>query len=418
MKQGKRNSALEPYRVLDLTDEKGFLCGKILADLGADVIKIEKPGGNSGRNIGPFNKDIPGLERSLYWLAYNSNKRSITLNIETSDGKQIFSQLVKEAGFVIESFPIGYMEKLGLGFHDLNQLNRNVILISITPFGQTGPHKDYLASDIVSAAMGGGMFLTGDTDRPPVRIGVPQAELHASTQAAAAAMIAHYHRQKTGRGQHVDVSIQQSLIMTTFNALAFWALHHEVVGRGGQYRTGLSTSVRLRQTWPCKDGYVSYILIGGVLGAKDNRLLSKWMDDEEMGDELFRKFEWENLSIRDMTIELQQKLEEPLLNFFINHTKLELYEGAAKRGIKLYPVYTPQELLENPQLQARDFWIKMEYPELSDNITFPGDFIKLSETPLRSNRRAPRIGEHNLEVYGELGLTAREIVMLKEGKII
>ena len=148
---------------LDLTDEKGFLCGKILADLGADVIKIERPGGDPSRRIGPFWGDIADPEKSLYWFAYNSNKRGITLNIETADGKEIFKKLVKTSDFVIESFPPGYMETLGLGYSTLSNIKDGIILTSITPFGQTGPYRDYQASDIVVMGMAGMLYLTGDS---------------------------------------------------------------------------------------------------------------------------------------------------------------------------------------------------------------------------------------------------------------
>ena len=198
MKQ--KDKMLSPYRVLDLTDEKGMLCGKILGDLGADVIKIEKPGGDLARNIGPFYHDIPDPEKSLFWFGYNTNKRGITLNINTADGKEIFGNLVKMADFVIESFPPGFMDELALGYSSLREINPRIILTSITPFGQTGPRKDYKASDIVSLALGGFMSLTGDVDRAPLRISVEQACCHAGAQAAVASLIAHYDRELTGEG--------------------------------------------------------------------------------------------------------------------------------------------------------------------------------------------------------------------------
>ncbi|MFC1948616.1 CoA transferase [Chloroflexota bacterium] len=163
----KPDGMLSPYRALDLTDEKGLLCGKILADLGADVIKIERPGGDPARNIGPFYHDEPDPEKSLYWFAYNTSKRGITLDIETTDGKEIFKQLVKNADFIIESFPPGYLDSIGLGYSALEKIKPDIILISITPFGQTGPYKDYKTSDIVAWAMGGEMAPFGDPDRPP-----------------------------------------------------------------------------------------------------------------------------------------------------------------------------------------------------------------------------------------------------------
>jgi crotonobetainyl-CoA:carnitine CoA-transferase CaiB-like acyl-CoA transferase len=188
------DSLLSPFRALDLTDEKGFLCGRILGDLGADVIKIEKPGGDPARDIGPFYHDIPDPEKSLFWFAFNANKRGITLDIENPDGQEIFKQLVKSADFAIESFPPGYMDSLGLGYLALSEINPKIILTSITPFGQTGPYKDYKASDLIAMAMGGQMYLCGDPDRPPVRVSFPQAYCHAGAQGAMGTMIAHIHR--------------------------------------------------------------------------------------------------------------------------------------------------------------------------------------------------------------------------------
>ncbi|HJX35875.1 MAG TPA: CoA transferase, partial [Dehalococcoidales bacterium] len=168
------------YRVLDLTNENGYLCGKILGDMGADVIKIEPPRGDSGRKIGPFYRQVPDMEKSLYWYAYNLNKRGITLDIETEDGRQILSRLIKKADFLIESYPTGYLDKLGLTFAKIHELNPRIVMTSITPFGRTGPYKDYKGSDLVVMAMSGLMYITGDPDTAPLRISFPQAFLLAS----------------------------------------------------------------------------------------------------------------------------------------------------------------------------------------------------------------------------------------------
>jgi len=189
MDQGKESQKegglLSPYRVLDLTDEKGLLCGKLLADLGADVIKVEKPGGDQARNIGPFYHDIVSPETSLFWFAYNTNKRSITLDFETRDGRGIFEKLVKTADFVVESFPPDYLAGLGLDYGSLAKINPRIIVASITAFGHTGPYARYKGSDIVVFAMGMLMSQTGDRDRPPLQVSFPQSFLNASGDAAA-----------------------------------------------------------------------------------------------------------------------------------------------------------------------------------------------------------------------------------------
>ena len=261
---------LDGCRVLDLTDEKGFLCGRVLGDLGADVIKVEPPGGTPSRNIGPFYHDIPHPEKSLYWFAYNANKRGITLDIETADGRQIFEKLAMKADLVIESFQAGRLDELGLGYHALAQVNPRIIMVSITPFGQTGPYKDYKASDIVAVAMGGEMYVTGEPDRAPLRISFPQAYLHAGVTAAVAALIAYYHCRKVGEGQHVDVSICESMLSFSGNVAAFWYMLKENLKRYGAFRAGTAGGAITRLLWPCQDGYVMYTIMGTPSGARSN----------------------------------------------------------------------------------------------------------------------------------------------------
>src|SRR5919106_2151603 len=199
MSAGEDAGMLSPYRVLDLTDERGILCGKIFADLGADVIQVEPPGGSSARRIGPFYHDEVHLERSLYWWAYAANKRSITLNLSTSDGRALLTRLIQSAHFLIESFAPGHMASLNLGYEALAAINPALIVVSITPFGQDGPYVHYQASDLIGMGMAGFMYLTGDPDRPPVRVGVPHFYLHGSAAGATGAMIAHAQRVHTGR---------------------------------------------------------------------------------------------------------------------------------------------------------------------------------------------------------------------------
>ncbi len=206
---------LSPYRVLDLSTERGVLCGQILGDLGADVIKIEPPGGSPARRLGPFYRDTPNPNGSVFWWAYNRNKRSITLDITSSDGQAILRRLVARAHFLIESDTPGTLAAYGLGYDDLAALNPALVYVSITPFGQDGPKAHYADSDLIILAAGGPLVLTGDDDRPPVRVSVPQAYLHASAEAAVAALIAHHERQRSGRGQHVDVSAQQAVAQAT-----------------------------------------------------------------------------------------------------------------------------------------------------------------------------------------------------------
>ena len=409
---------LEGYRALDLTDDKGFLCGRILGDLGCDVIKVESPGGDSSRRIGPFYRDIPDPEKSLYWFAYNANKRGITLNIESEDGKEIFKKLAKKVHFVIESYPPGYMDSLDLGYSSLSQINPAIILTSITPFGQTGPYARYKVSDIVEMGMCGLMYLCGDPDRPPTRISFPQAYLHGGAEAAVQTMVAHYYRETTEQGQWVDVSIQQSVFMATFNAPWFWELNQVILKRAGAWRTGLTTGVLQRQIWHCKDGYVNFPVYGGALGARTNRRLAEWMDKEGMSDDFLREIDWDKFDMGQVTQEVWSHMERLMVKFFQAHTKEELYGEALRLNIMIYPVSTPKDIAGNRQLEIREYWLQVEHPELGETLTYPGAAIKASLTPTQIRRRAPLIGEHNEEIYGELGLSKGDLVILKQTGVI
>ena len=411
---------LAPCRVLDLTDEKGFLCGKLLGDFGADVIKIEPPGGDPSRNLGPFYKDAPDAEKSLYWFAYNCNKRGITLNLETEEGQKIFKNLAEKADVVLESFSPGYLASLGLNYTALSTGNPRLIVSSITPFGQDGPYWDYKASDLVLMAMSGVQYLYGDPDRPPVRISFPQAYLHASCEAFVGTLTALYYRELTCLGQQVDVSAQESAMWAMFNALPTWDMNKTNLKRNGPFRGGLSKpGVVLSHTWRCKDGFVGFMVQGGKSGEKTNKALVDWMNREGMANDFLNQVDWSNYDFSTTTQEFHNQIQEPIATFFLAHTQKELFAESIRRGIMLYPANTTKDICEDPQLNARGFWQHVEHPELQGQLTYPGAFLKASTANLNIRRRAPLIGEHNLEIYNEeIGLSREEMVTLKQAGII
>jgi len=417
METGK--ALLNSRRVLDLTDEKGFLCGKILADLGADVIKIEKPGGDKARNTGPFYHDTSDPQKSLYWFAYNLNKRGITLNIETDEGRRLFTRLIQTADFVIESFAPGYLDSLGLSYSKLNEINPRIIVTSISPYGQTGHYRNYKASDIEVMAMGGLMYITGNPDQPPLRISTPQAFLLASAHGAAASMIAHFYRETSGEGQYVDVSAQECVLWEIANAIPLWELNHNILKRAGSYIAGRWTGTKQRLLWKCKNGYVLFYILGGAFGVKTNRAIVKWMEEEKIAPDHMKNFNWDAFDMATQTQEMQDQIEIHISRLFSMFTKEKLYEEALKRGIMLCPVNNSNDIIENTQLKERNYWVNIYHPELSTYIKYPGAFAKLSETPIHISHRAPLIGEHNQEVYqGELGLSNSELsALLKTGVI-
>jgi len=412
MAQQSTQSLLEPYRVLDLTEGGYLLAGKVLADLGADVIKIEPPGGSPSRDIGPFYQNIQDREKSLFWFAYNTNKRSITLDIETNDGKDVFRKLVKRADFVLESFPPGYLDGLGLGYEALREINPGIIMTSITPFGTTGPYADYKASDLIISAMSGFLGTCGVAERPPVWVSFPQATLHAGNYAAAASMIAHWHREITGEGQHIHVSAQQCMVLLLYGTPRWWEF--QGIER---YSPRIGGHLRFPKAWPginliytCKDGEVLLFVQGGasVVHHTSSIQLVKYMAENNMASEWLRNFDWVwGFNATDITQETLERIESEVSRFLLTKTKNELYEEALKRRILLAPFADARDVYENPQLQARDFWVDVEHPELGNKITYCGPFVKLSQAPLRIRSRPPLIGEHNKEVYEELKLPGR-----------
>ncbi len=417
--QGGIDFLLAPYRVLDLTDDRGLLCGKILADLGADVLQIEPPGGSPARNIGPFYGDDPRPEKSLYWWAYAANKRSITLDLEQRDGRALLERLVEKADFLIESHAPGYLEDLGLGYEHLAGINPRLVMVSITPFGQDGPYSNYQASDIVGMALGGFMYLTGDEDRAPIRISFPHFYLHGGAAGAAAAMLAHTHRVTTGEGQYVDVSCQQAVAKTLAHAPQMWDIEGVILKRMGVFRQ-TSGENRVRINWPCKDGYVNYMVQGGSV-AYSTRALLAWMQEDGFEVTGLEAIDWEEMGYGAITPELMAQLGEPLGEFFNGHTRAELVQGSLDRRILLFPVATPSALQDHPQLEARGYFKEMEHPELGAAVRYPGAFIKSGDGGDIAGlyRRPPLIGEHNVEIYqGELGLSGPEVESLKRTGVI
>jgi crotonobetainyl-CoA:carnitine CoA-transferase CaiB-like acyl-CoA transferase len=414
-------SVLSPYRVLDLTTERGLLCGQMLADMGADVIKIEPPGGCSARGIGPFYKDAPHPDRSLYWWAYNRNKRAITLDIERDDGRDLLRRLIERADFLIESHNPGYLAERNLGFADLTRINPALIYVSITPFGQEGPKATYADSDLIILAAGGPLILAGDEDRPPVRLCIPQAYLHASADAAVAALAAHHERTRSGLGQHIDVAAQQSVAMATQSYILAAPLGSPEARRmSGGVKFG---PLDIPLVWPAKDGYVAMtFLFGSALGIFTAKLMN-FLCEQGFCDEATRDKDWiaygEQLLSDMEPLSEFERVKEIVRKFTRSHTKAELLQLAVDRGFLITPVATIEEVVESPQFESRGYFRDVAHPELGESFRYPGPFAKFSATPIEYRLRPPLIGEHNSEIYrGELGLSEREMAELTHAGII
>ncbi len=413
------DSLLSGYRALDLTDEKGFICGKLLAALGVEVIKIERPGGDPSRMIPPYLDNDPDMGKSLYWLAFNTDKRSITLNIETARGKDLFKQLVSKSDFVIESFQPGYLDNLGLGYEAISRINPRIIYTSITPFGQKGPYAHYAGSELIASAMGGIAATTGDPDRAPLREGPDAIYYESNAAAAVGTAMAHYYREISGEGQQVDISMQEVPIKRTASNLVVWEFDKKIIPRAGTVRT-----VGARSThwiWPCKDGYIFWSYMGGKPGSQGNRAISKWMDDEGMDNPLRAIKNWEefDMAAQDVSREVLEVQQNAIRKFFGRHTKKEILEGGVKRGLNACPVYNPADILENDQLKARGYWSEIKDSKSGRKMKYPGYFFKSSVTENFVRSEAPVMGEYNDHIYKqELNLSDTEIREMKLGGII
>jgi len=416
--QKKRTMAselLNGFRMLDLTDEKGAMCGKIFADLGAEVIKVEPPGGCSTRRIPPFLEDEVGLDRSLYFIAYQAGKKSVTANLDTADGRAIVAELAKECDFLVESFQLGYLDSLGLGYDTLAKLNPRLVYTSITPFGDKGPGKDYKWADIITWAAGGMMYLMGEEGKPPIEMALPQAGLHAGAEAAVSSLIAHYPRQSDGLGQHVVVNMQACIVWTLMNEQAMPILHGDHLRRSGMYVGSLG--VRRKMVYRCKDGYISSVIGAGPT----TKNLIDWLTEAGYGADWMKTKDWSTwtpgLFMKPTEDDLAHitDMEDRVEKFFMTMTKEEIYAQTLKRRLLLAPVATEADIARDVQLKARDYFVKVDHTDtVGRTLTMPGAFAKLSETPIEINRRAPRLGEHNDEIYGDLlGRSAEQLTELR-----
>jgi crotonobetainyl-CoA:carnitine CoA-transferase CaiB-like acyl-CoA transferase len=383
------------------------------------VVKVEPPGGDPGRRLGPFYGDDPHPHRSLPWLAYNANKRGITLALDQAEGQALLRRLARSADFLIESAPPGVLEERGLGYQALRALNPRLVYTSITPFGQTGPYARYRGSDLVAMATSGLMSLVGEPGRPPLRVSQPQAAMWAGMYAACGALVAHHYRETSGRGQHVDVSMQASLLWALANAPAHWSLLREHLERGGSRIVGRSTTgARMRAIYRCRDGHINFIFYGGEAGRRSNEAMVRWMAELGEAPEWLARVDWGAFNVAASTQEEIDRLEQPFVEFLARRTKAEFSAASARRGILGYPVADARDIREDPHLSARGFWQEVPHPEMGAAVVYPGPFAAFSGAACAIRRRAPGIGEHNAEIYGEMGLSGRDLEALRQAGTI
>ena len=392
-------SALAPYRVLDLTDSRADLCGLVLAGLGADVIKVEPPGGSLARTEPPLVCATPSDLASLRFQAFNRGKRSVVLDLDSALGRADLLRLVTSCDFVIENSGPGVMASRGLGFETMRVARPDLVYVVISPFGQDGPYADHHATDLTLAAMGGMMALNGDADRRPVRVSVPQTWYHAAVDGAVAAMVAHHLRVATGDAQFVDVSVQAAVFWTGLNAMIAHAIHGRNFERNGTVLQ-LSTLVT-PLVYPCANGEVVLIATAGTMlpmlpwMVECGAVSQEWLDAED-----WSSYDERMLSGQPLVHPIEE-LRAKIIVFTMMHTKAALMAEGLARGVTIAPVNTAADVLTLDQLTVRDFWSVLELGD-GGTVRAPGPFARLSATPLSLLRSAPSVGQHTAEVLGVL----------------
>lgn len=389
----KMTNALDGIRVLDLTNARAELAGKVLADLGAEVIKVEPPGGTDSRRMPPFDDTNP--ERSLYWAALGLGKRSVVLDLFGSEAdRAAFRRLLAGADVLLESEDPGQMASIGLGYDDLAEEFSQLIYTSVTPFGQDGPYAGRPATELTAEASGGLVSLQGDKDRPPVPVGTPQAAFHAGAQAAADTLIALYERDRSGLGQRLDTSQQAAIVWTLMNATGYPPnVGEDPPGFGDDRPTTPETQAGRRR--PCLDGYVVFGIVPVGLGLRGARNFLGWIQEEGGLPEDWPEADLDTWAAGMQALALEDLLAagaamapavEAIDAFCASHTKAELFAQAVARDFMLAPLYTADEVAADPQLAVRDFWTEV------DGERYPGPFAKLTRTPIQIDRPAPALG--------------------------
>jgi len=397
--------ALAGCRVLEIGNLASWVAGRILADLGADVIKIEPPGGEPARSGEPAVKLGDGSRISAEWLAFNVSKRSACLDLDTPEGVRELSALCRTADIAITDFQrVGPKESDRLA--DIAcDANPAIVFTEISPFGRGGRFENCPATDTTLQALGGHLFLNGDIDRPPVRIGLPVGVLQGGAEAAAAALMAYYHRLRTGEGQRVDISIQECIIWTLLNTTMAWQILGLVEMRGGAVRRERANRFYTRLVWPCTDGYIFFGPVGGGGGAareKSYASLVAWMAEEGITDELLTSREWNGAGQFNIPQADYDAVTEIISRFIAGKTSAELMQRAVRDRILLAPVSTVDHILQYDHLRQRGFYANLKDGHRGFAADYPAAWARLSKTPLRDLTAAPLPGEHTDQIRSEL----------------
>ncbi len=393
-------AVLEGIAALDLTQGvAGPYCTKLLAGMGAEVIKVEPPAtGDPSRGLGPFVNDDPHPEKSLLYLYLNTGKKSLTLDLRSEAGRDILRALARGVDIVVESFEPRVLPGLGLPYSRLSADNPGLVMTSVTFFGQDGLYSEYKGGEIVAQAMSGNLQITGEPHREPVMIGGHFAQYAGGQAACVATLMALYHAMLTGHGQHVDCSIVEA----NADLLDSWGVN-AVLGTK-QERTGMRHHGGYpAQLYPCRDGYV-------VLGTEPAgwKTLVDLVDDEALRDPKYA---------RPGRKQFREEIDPILVSWLRDKNKVDVHRAAQARRLASGYFMTPEDMLESPQLRERGYFQEIDHPSTGPS-SYPGPPFRFSEAGWDQSR-APLLGEHNQEVYGRcLGLSDGELDRLKRQGVI
>ncbi|MFC1941632.1 CaiB/BaiF CoA transferase family protein [Chloroflexota bacterium] len=391
MDEQPQGTILSGYRILDLTNEKGMFAARLLADMGAEVILVEKPGTRPAGS-------------SADYCYLNAGKRSISLDFERTGGRELFKRLVKKADVVVETESPGYLASLGLGYTELSEINPGLIMASITDFGQSGPYRDYQSSDMVAAALGGWMYVCGGPETPPLKPFGNQAYYSASLFTANGILLALWNRHAIGRGQYIDVSIMECVAATLDHVLVRYFYEDIVSERQGSQHWNNAFRI-----FPCRDGYILLTLF------QQWETLVELLESEGMADDLDDE-KWRD---RDERLKGIDHVADVLERWTLAHTVSELVEKGQLMRFPWAEVSSIPELLSNRQLSERNYFVEIECTDTGGKYKAPGVPCRLSRSPWQVGDRSSGAGEHNLDIYQrEMGLSIEEIEGLtREGVI-
>jgi crotonobetainyl-CoA:carnitine CoA-transferase CaiB-like acyl-CoA transferase len=388
-------ATLDDLKVLDLSQGlAGPICAKILADFGADVIKVEPPKGDAARAMAPHHGNDAHPEKSLIYLLANLNKRGVKLNLEDAEGRALLRQMAGTSDIIVESFKPGYLASLGLDYAALSQENPRLIMISITPFGQTGPYSAYESEEIVTYATSGIMSISGLAEREPLKHGGMQSQYEGGLSGVVGALAALTARDMMGEGQHVDISLQDVVTSTL-------VIHQPMYGWTGAVQgRRRPTGSNYGQVQPCKDGYFIWQTGGGAEWSD----IIEFFGKEELKDERFATVAGRAL--------YGEELDRLVLESTKDRTMQELFRTASEKYHMLFGVVQePKDLAQCPHLEAREYFQEVDHPVIG-RIKVPFRLWSMPDAPAVYRRAAPLLGQHNAEVYGALGLDAGRLAAL------